>query len=240
MDGTLAYMLSLRSLERQYNRTLREVALKHGLSPDSTQAGLVSQIENTTGGNLHSSPTWVLSGISGSGKSTIVKILQRKGFERLPNVVTRHRRPEESETDNRFVDDKTFIELQRKGELFHPHVTNGVRHAILKQDIEKLISGEHLLYLDKSVSSVLSLLEEYPALRSATFVYLLPPSFETLCERLHGRERSGYRHHALTSEQILSRLEEEIGQMKQSGNVPYAYVVNDSIERVKNIIASYL
>ncbi|HEY4520842.1 MAG TPA: hypothetical protein VJL57_00380 [Candidatus Paceibacterota bacterium] len=229
----------MEKLEERYYGALRGITKSFDISETVAKDDLPTLLEEDTSGRLSHSNIWFLSGISGSGKSTIVKMLEHRGFGRLPNVVTRPRRPEESEQDNVFVDDNTFIQMEQRGELFHPHITNGARHAVLKKDIEHLVGGKHRLYMDKSVRSVARLLKEYPTLRHSTFIYVLPPSFSVLRQRIMERESEASRTHVLTEANIISRFDEEIQQIEETLAIPYVYVVNDSVNRVKKKLKPY-
>jgi hypothetical protein len=61
-----------------------------------------------------------------------------------------------------------------------------------------------------------------------------------LYKRIHSREQAKSRRHRLTERDIRVRFDEEIRDMKKTMNVPCVYVVNDSPERVKKLLAPYL
>lgn len=233
-------MTHIAELEREYADALGSVARTIGVDEGSSGADTAQRMESMTARLLHPSNTWFVSGISGSGKSTVVHALRERGYARIPNVVTRPRRPEESEHENVFVTEAEFDRMEAAGSLFHPHMTNGVRHAMRISDITSMTEGARPSYLDKSVPSVIDLIRAYPRLGTNTFVYLLPPSFEELYRRISERESQPGREHALTEEQLADRFEEEIVQMRLSTGAPYAYVLNDSIERVRSLILTHL
>jgi guanylate kinase len=59
-------------------------------------------------------------------------------------------------------------------------------------------------------------------------VYILPPDFATLLNRLKLRENDAT--YALSEAEITLRLQEEVEEMMQSTHLPYKYVTNISLE----------
>ena len=74
--------------------------------------------------------------------------------------------------------------------------------------------------------------EEIPTVRDANFIYLLTPTFDDLYARINAREKSHPTGRTLSEEDILDRFEEEIEDMRRSVKLPYAYLVNDTLERI--------
>ena len=218
------YYVALTEVLRQFDRSIFD------------ESEMAHVLERLTEPRLRSSSHWFISGISGSGKTTVTRILQEQGFHGLPNVTTRAKRSNEQETDYVFTDEETFAKWEQNGLLFHSHTTNGVSHAIRYEDLQRLSTNEKL-YADKSVTSLSVLYKEVPALHVATLIYLLPPSFDELCIRIEAREKSDVR--ALSRQEILTRFSEEIEEMHKSIELPYAYIVNDSKERVTNKVKSF-
>lgn len=230
---------ALQKIRASYQSVLTEL-----LSPyeDVRALGECAQayaLERATAQRLRVTGHWFVSGISGSGKTTITSLLDTHGFSRLPNVTTRARRHGERETDYVFTDESTFQEWEQRGLLFHPHTTNRVSHAIRHEDLKRLETDEKL-YVDKSVKSLSVLYEEVPAVKNANLIYLLAPTFDELYERISAREKSRPEGTALSEVAILDRFEEEIEDMRKSAKLPYAYLVNDTPERVVSLIECFV
>lgn len=231
------------ALEKEYHATLKKVAAFFGITQKRFDPqGLSYGLEKESVKKLGPSRVWIISGISGSGKTTVSKFLDDAGFRKLPNVTTRARRFGEKDSDYVFTDMRTFTKLRKKNTLFHPHKRNAVWHAILKKDIQKLQSGKFCMYMDKSIASSLVLLKAFSKPIRITFVYLLAPSFRDLYKRIYSREvatrEAGKK--ALNKVEIFNRFEEEIRDMEKSTQLPYAYLVNDSPKRVKKIIRKFV
>ena len=170
-------------------------------------------------------PRIILSGISGSGKTTLGKCLEQEGYQKIPNVTTRTPRLGESEKDYIFVDEETFAQWRDQQRFAFTRITNGVWHGLLKESVDLLKENKGRYRLDKSVPAARELATILSPER-VTFIYLLAPSFGIL------RERIGSRSSHESDEALFARFREEIGEMLESHSLSYAYVVNDSIERM--------
>lgn len=174
----------------------------------------------------------IISGISGSGKTTLGKALEKRGFQKFPNVVTRPRRPGERAEENIFIDDKIFNRWRKERRLVMCRQTNGVWHAIFKKHLNHVKNSRHPIYFDKSIPSARRLTEFLPGVKFL-LIYLLPPSFRILYNRLKLREEKD----GMGKEEIHQRFFEEINELGQSAQLPYAYIVNDKIERIIRLIS---
>ncbi len=228
-----------RELERGYYGALHELlASRRGGHGRATKKAIPYALEQATQHLLRPARCCMLSGISGSGKTTITGLLEVAGFRKLPNVTTRPRRDEERGEDYVFTDADTFLSWKREGKLFHPHKRNGVWHAILQTDVVGLKRGNRRLYADKSVAGVLALAREIPIVERTTLVYILAPSFRELYNRIVARENMRRRNggQGLSRSQIFDRFHEEISDMRKSAKLPYVYIVNDTRARVARML----
>ncbi len=230
--------MSYRTLEKDYYKVLHTLATH--LSPKANSASkkeLPYILESSTSNRLKPNFHWILSSISGAGKTTIARQPILAKFKKLPHVTTRTRRLEEKSNEYICVSNSAFLLWKRKNLLFHPHKRNGVWQAILKKDLKKLTANNSLIYLDKSVSSSIFLQKSLADKTSFTFLYILSPSFKELFRRINKREslrKKGEKR--LTRKEILKRFGEEIIDMKKTKKLPYAYVVNDSLARIEKVL----
>lgn len=229
--------ISYKVLEKDYYKALRTIAFSLKIKNKSiTKIKLPYLLENATLFRLKPKRRWIISAISGSGKTTISKYLVTANYKKIPNVTTRPRRFGEKFVDYFFVSNSKFLSLKKRNLLFHPHKRNEVWHAIMKKDIGKFNNKKSKIYLDKSVASSLALINSLPKKTDFNYVFILPPTFNELYKRMKKRERSRDKKEYLSKKQIFKRFEEEIKDMQKSIELPYIYVVNDSLPRVRTLI----
>lgn len=231
--------MTYKNLEKNYYKMLLNIANYQNIKDKKIiRAKLPYILEEVTLPTIKANSNWIISAISGSGKTTILKQLTSAGFYKLPNITTRPQRSEENDNDYIFINKETFFSWKNRNLLFHPHKRNGVFHAILKKDLEKFKDKNSLIYLDKSVASSLKLINNLPRNTSFNFVCILPPTFQELYKRILKREhlRKTNKEKFLSKVEIFNRFEEEINDIKKSVKLPYVYIVNDSLDRVKKLL----
>lgn len=232
----------IHQLEVSFQKNCRELLekLTNASQSKMVDPNLVYELEQRSGWTQKLNCTTVfLSGISGAGKTTIAQVLEAKGFQKVPNVTTRTRRHNERETDNVFLTQTEFDSLNQAGDLFYPHMRNGVWQAIRVSDIDTLRFRKKLRYMDKSPSSVNKLFTQFPDLDdSAECVYLLPPSIFELYNRIVTRESTVYS--GLSHEAIMQRFHEEVADMVTLKDLNYRFVVNDDLKRMGDKIKELL
>lgn len=224
-------LTSYRELAEKWNGALKEVCLALG---EQNENYAPSRLEELSRNRFKRSNCYVISGISGSGKTTFGKMLEYLSFRKLPTAVVRNRRPEEVQgLDYIFVNESTFRQWEKEGEFLFSHRTNGVFHGFPRSHLAVFKDCQGKFYLDKSIKSVYQLLP-YIYTRS-TLIYLLPPSFEELYHRISKREQKF--SSGLSAMEIISRFEEEIEEFRQSINFPYTYFVNESPDSLLRLLS---
>ena len=133
----------------------------------------------------------VLSGPSGVGKSTVISELlgQRQDIHFSVSFTTRQPRVGEANGVNyNFVDRPEFERMIADGELLeHAEYVGNYYGTSLKVIEEKLAAGIDVL-LDIEVQGAAKVRAKCP---EAVLIFIIPPSFEELSRRLHGRHTDG-------------------------------------------------
>jgi guanylate kinase len=175
----------------------------------------------------------VLSSPSGTGKTTIArKVLELESELDLSiSVTTRPKRASETEgKDYFFIDDTTFSQLVDKEELLeHAHVF-GYNYGTPRASIEKqLASGKDVLFdIDWQGTQQLKQIST----GDLVSVFLLPPTFEALEERIHKRGED--RH-----DMVKLRMSKAVDEMSHWAEYDYVIINNtleESIQAVRSII----
>ena len=175
---------------------------------------------------------FIISGPSGAGKTTIVKGV----LENLEDVAfsvsytTRPKRKGEEEgKDYFFVDEEAFKGLIRKNELLewqevHDHFYGTSKHYV-KSQMDK---GANVL-LDIDVKGAKSIKRQ---LKDCVLIFVAPPSFKELKERLIKR-------HTENKKNFERRLEDARYELSQISKFDYLIVNHDvqvSIKQLESII----
>ncbi len=165
----------------------------------------------------------VITAPSGAGKTTLCRLLiERLGFEFSVSHTTRPPRPGEVHgRDYYFVSREEFERMIERGEFLEWAEVHGNLYGTSVKELEKAFSEGRDLLLDIDVQGASKVKAKLG--REATFVFVLPPSFEELERRLRARgtEDEG------TLRRRLSRAKEEVLFAPWFDYV----VVNDVLER---------
>ncbi len=171
----------------------------------------------------------VITGPSGVGKGTVVERLLDvvPGLVRSVSMTTRTRRQQEAEgVDYLFRSEKEFLHAARSGQLLEWAEFAGAYYGTpAAWVVEELKKGKDVI-LEIEVKGAKQIQERMPA---PVLVFLAPPSFRELEQRLRGRQTE-------TAENIALRLTNARQELKQRHQFQYE-VVNDNIESaVENLI----
>ena len=174
----------------------------------------------------------VLSGPSGVGKSTVISELlsTRKDIYFSVSFTTRAPRVGEANGVNyNFVDRTEFQRMIDNDELLeYAEYVNNYYGTSLKVIQEKLAAGIDVL-LDIEVQGAAKVRSKFP---DAVLIFIIPPSFEELSRRLHGRNTD-------SEETIAGRLKKAREEYKEIPKYDYL-VVNDKVADAAQEIFSIL
>ncbi len=133
---------------------------------------------------------FVVSGPSGAGKTTLVRRLlaEERGLEFSVSFTTRPRRPGEVDgKDYHFVDEGAFDRMVAEGAFLEWASVHGRRYGTGRQAVVDVLERGGDLLLDVDVQGAGQIREHSELGRDAVFVLVMPPSFETLRNRLRAR-----------------------------------------------------
>ena len=165
----------------------------------------------------------VVSGPSGAGKGTICKTLIDKNPERIQcsvSATSRDKRPGETEGKSYyFIGKEHFLEGIGKGEFLEYAEVYGNYYGTLKSEIDRLFKLNADVILEIDMQGAMQIKEQT---KDAVFVFIMPPSFEELRQRILNRKRD-------SAEDIQNRLSKISSELKSICEYDYI-VVNDKLE----------
>ncbi|MBI2619329.1 MAG: guanylate kinase [Ignavibacteriales bacterium] len=165
----------------------------------------------------------VISAPSGSGKTTIANAVLRK-FPSILFSVSATTRPKRSdETGGKeyfFLTKEEFQAKVKQGDLVEWEEIYGDLYGTLKSEVDKALAADRVMLFDVDVKGALSIKRAYP---EAVLIFVKPPSFQELKERLRNRKTE--------NEAALARRLERVPMELQLGERFDYQVVNDDLQR---------
>lgn len=167
----------------------------------------------------------IISGPSGVGKTTITRAVERS----IPDAVfsvsatTRPRTDADAEgVDYHFVSDDEFERMKNAGEFLESAGIYGKKYGTPRAwALEQLRRGR-LVILEIDTQGAVSVKRQIP---DAYAIFILPPSEDSLLERLRGRKRED----EATIQRRFAAAKTEIAAAK-SGGVYDEFLVNEKLE----------
>ncbi|MGE5811686.1 MAG: guanylate kinase [Ignavibacteria bacterium] len=178
----------------------------------------------------------VISAPSGTGKTTIIKNIL-KDFPRLVfsvSATTRKKRDNEiNGVDYYFLSGEEFKRKIDQNEFIEWEEVYGYRYGTLKNIIEENISkGKHVI-MELEVKGALSIKKIY---KNAVLIFIAPPNFEELVNRLKNRQTEDY-------EELNKRIERakmELSMMNKFDYLVENKDLNKAVSEVKSLIKNIL
>lgn len=173
----------------------------------------------------------VLAGPTAVGKGTVAAHIRDNHPEIMLSVSATTRAPRPGEVDGEhyyFVDDAEFDRLVAEGELLEwATVHNRHRYGTPKAPIEAALAAGRTVLLEIDLQGARQVRAAAP---DATLVFLLPPSWDELVDRLVGRGTED-------AEERARRLRTARVELASQGEFDYR-VVNDTVARAADEVAA--
>jgi guanylate kinase len=148
---------------------------------------------------------FVVAAPSGAGKSSLVKSLLELDSHLVVSVSHTTRKPRGQEQQGReyvFVDETQFQAMVGRGEFFEWAEVHGHRYGTSKAAIESRVAGGDDVVLEIDWQGALQIKALFP---NAVLIFILPPSFDELQQRLDRRGEDG--HEAIERRMANARAE---------------------------------
>jgi guanylate kinase len=173
---------------------------------------------------------YVISGPSGCGKSTLIRriLASLDGVRFSVSHTTRERRRSEVEgKDYYFVTRERFLRLVEKGAFVEWAAVHGAYYGTSKKELTR--GGDSDVILDIDVQGAAQVRKK---VRTAVFIFVLPPSFRELRKRIEGRGLN-------SAADIRKRLATARKEVRAYSSFDYV-VVNDDLDAAAGELESIL
>lgn len=177
----------------------------------------------------------VLSGPSGTGKTTVVERLINESPVKLVKAISATTRPKRTgEQDGEayyFLKTEEFLLRQERGEFLETAEVFGAGflYGTLKSEIQRAKDLHGWAFLEIDVQGAMKVMECYP---DALTIFLKPPSLEVCEQRLRNRGTD-------SEETIARRLKKVHEELALADRYRYQ-VVNDELEQTINEIKTII
>lgn len=175
---------------------------------------------------------YVISGSSGVGKGTVIKGFLEKNPQFILSVSCTTRAPREGEIDGVnyfFLSKEEFQNCIENDKFLEWAEFAGNRYGTKKKYIQKSLEEGKDIILEIDTKGALQVKNKMP---DSVLIFIAPPSFEILENRLRGR-------HTEDEATIQKRLQEVREELKRAENFDYKIInddLNKAITELENII----
>lgn len=161
----------------------------------------------------------ILSGPSGSGKGTLIRVLLKKAGSNLyfaRSVTTRAPRPDPND-HYYYVSDDTFREMLTSGAFAEHTCYSGHQYGTPRSQLQ---TGYPITLVEVDVHGLMQLKEDPDLAERILSVFVLPPSADDLVRRLSGR---GTEKRA----EVIRRLSAALEELVYIGKYDHVLVLED-------------
>lgn len=134
---------------------------------------------------------FVVAAPSGAGKSSLVKALLELDSHLVVSISHTTRKPRGQEQQGReyhFIDEPSFRAKIERGDFFEWAEVHGNLYGTSREAVEERIRSGHDVVLEIDWQGALQIKRLFP---NAVLIFILPPSWDELLQRLHRRGEDG-------------------------------------------------
>jgi len=178
---------------------------------------------------------FLLSAPSGAGKTTLIRgilaaLAEQGGIEfSISHTTRRPRQGEQTGVDYHFVDAGEFQRMIAEDRFLEWAEVHGNYYGTSKDAVLPRLDAGIDVLADLDVQGAERLMRSFPEAHS---IFVLPPSFEDLVQRLEGRGLDG-------REEIERRLAVSLWEIRRYASYQYV-IVNDDADRATRALAAII
>jgi guanylate kinase len=172
---------------------------------------------------------FVITGPSGVGKGTLIKLLRERvpELELSVSATTRDPRPGERDgVDYHFLSDEEFERRVAAGEFVEHAAYSGRRYGTLRSDLERRTGAGHPVVLEIELQGARQVRRSMP---EAVQIFIAPPDPADLRRRLEGRGTDD-------QETIEARLRVAEEELAARGEFPHT-IINEDVDHAARELA---
>lgn len=176
----------------------------------------------------------VVSGPSGVGKTTLCHGLMQKDSKLAFSISATTRRARSTEEDGKdyfFISKEEFERMKANTEFAEWAPVHGELYGTPKTWLDGQLAQGISILLDIDVQGGVQIMDAYP---EAVSIFVVPPSFRVLEERLRNRKSE-------TEKAVRQRLKNALEEMEYITRYSYIVandVVNEAVARMEHIVRS--
>lgn len=170
-----------------------------------------------TSGNL-----FIITAASGAGKTSLVKALLAKDAQLCLSISHTTRQPRPGEVngeDYHFVDEAKFLQMLSEAQFLESAQVHGARYGTSQAAVDAPLAAGRDVILEIDWQGAQQVRTLYP---QAISIFVLPPSVETLAQRLNNRGQD-------SSETIARRVAAAREEMRHVSEFDYV-TINDNFD----------